>query len=156
MFKKKKKWFLTLWNILKNITPHRTSQNRKGPGKHRNIQTAWLDIYGYPAWNLQQILYWSISKRTIPGCLVAIWLNGTAAPKRPLLRKIQRKRRFEFAKFHLNWTANEWKYVLWSDETKENRLGPDGRRFIRRPMNQEFNPRYVSRRLQTVGSATYV
>ena len=33
----------------------------------------------------------------------------------------------KFAKYHENWTVEDWKRVLWSDETKINRIGSDGR-----------------------------
>ena len=28
---------------------------------------------------------------------------------------------------HANWTVEDWKHVLWTDETKINRIGSDGR-----------------------------
>lgn len=28
-----------------------------------------------------------------------------------------------------DWTADDWKSVIWSDETKIKRLGSDGRRY---------------------------
>lgn len=94
--------------------------------------------------DIQEKLNIKISKRTISRRLVEGGLHGRAARKKPLLRRIQRKRRVDFAKSHWSWTTNQWKYLLWSDETKINRLGPDGRRYVRRPINQEFNPRYIS------------
>ena len=36
------------------------------------------------------------------------------------------------------------KYVLGSVKSKVNLLGPDGRTFFRRPINQELHPHYVS------------
>ena len=35
-----------------------------------------------------------------------------------------------------------WKRILSNDETKINRIGPDGKTFVHREKNQEFNPRY--------------
>ena len=35
-------------------------------------------------------------------------------------------------------------YVLQSDDMKINRIIGDGRIFLRRPINQEFNPHYIS------------
>ncbi|QRV78688.1 Transposase [Ceratobasidium sp. AG-Ba] len=34
--------------------------------------------------------------------------------------------RFNFANIHKDWTVEDWTRVLWSDETKVNRLGSDG------------------------------
>ena len=36
----------------------------------------------------------------------------------------------KFAKYHENWTVEDWKRVLWSDETKINRIGSDRRVYI--------------------------
>ncbi|SNX87912.1 uncharacterized protein MEPE_06623 [Melanopsichium pennsylvanicum] len=32
----------------------------------------------------------------------------------------------KFALKHKNWTVEDWKWVIWSDETKINFTGPDG------------------------------
>ena len=40
---------------------------------------------------------------------------------------MHRRVRLEFAERHLEWTMDDWKRVWWSDETKINRLGSDGR-----------------------------
>ncbi len=37
------------------------------------------------------------------------------------------KSRLEFAKKHQEWTADDWKRVIFSDETKINRFNSDGR-----------------------------
>ncbi|KAG1135083.1 hypothetical protein G6F38_013065 [Rhizopus arrhizus] len=36
------------------------------------------------------------------------------------------KERYEFARAHLSWTIDDWKKVIFSDETKVNRIGSDG------------------------------
>ena len=50
--------------------------------------------------------------------------------KRPLLNKHHRRERLNFALAHLNWTVDDWKIVVWSDETNINRLGSDGRKWV--------------------------
>jgi hypothetical protein len=47
--------------------------------------------------------------------------------KRPLFTKRHRRERLDFALSHKNWTIDDWKRVFWSDETKINCLGSDGR-----------------------------
>ena len=45
-------------------------------------------------------------------------------------KKISKKHvqaRLKFAKEHLEWTAEDWKRVLFSDESKINRFNSDGR-----------------------------
>ena len=36
----------------------------------------------------------------------------------------------EFAERHLEWTIEDWKKVIWSDETKISCLGSDGRKYV--------------------------
>ena len=47
--------------------------------------------------------------------------------KCPLLKQQHRMAYLKFAKYHENWTVEDWKRVLWLDETKINRIGSDGR-----------------------------
>lgn len=47
--------------------------------------------------------------------------------KRPLLSHAHRKARLAFALHHQHWTVDNWSRVIFSDETKINRLGSDGR-----------------------------
>jgi hypothetical protein len=50
--------------------------------------------------------------------------------KKPLLSVKHRKTRLAFAQKYGKWTVEDWKRVIWSDETKINRFGSDGREWI--------------------------
>jgi transposase len=39
-------------------------------------------------------------------------------------------KKIEFAQYHENWTVEDWKRVLWTDETKVNRIGSDGKVYV--------------------------
>ena len=43
--------------------------------------------------------------------------------KRALLSKRHKKNHMDFALAHKDWTLDDWKRVIWSDETKINCLG---------------------------------
>ena len=47
-----------------------------------------------------------------------------------MLSKHHRKARLDFAISHQHWTVEDWKKVVWSDETKINCLGSDGRKWV--------------------------
>src|SRR5882724_11812871 len=47
--------------------------------------------------------------------------------KSTLLKKGHQLAHLRFAQYHENWTVEDWKRVLWSYETKINRIGSDGR-----------------------------
>lgn len=88
-----------------------------------------------------------ISSRTIRRRLQDNNLHGRAARKVPLLSSKNIKQRLKFAKDHLDWNGElgikKWRNILWSDETKINLMGSDGRRYVRRPPNQELIPKYT-------------
>jgi len=46
--------------------------------------------------------------------------------KKPKLTPAHIRARLEWARKHRDWTEDDWRRVIWSDETKINRLGSDG------------------------------
>lgn len=53
------------------------------------------------------------------------------------------KRRFNFVKLHKDKPLGFWKKILWSDESKFNLFGSDGKVYVRRPQNKELDPKYT-------------
>ncbi|KAJ1299506.1 hypothetical protein OPQ81_006104 [Rhizoctonia solani] len=51
---------------------------------------------------------------------------STKTVKKPKLTPAHIKACIHFAQAHKDWTIEDWKQVLWSDETKIKRLGSDG------------------------------
>ena len=78
---------------------------------------------------------------TIRRILHSKGLNGRVKVKKPLLNGWNKKRRLVFAKRYKNWTVNDWKKVLFSDETKIRRCGSDGRVYIWREINEKVSER---------------
>jgi hypothetical protein len=52
-------------------------------------------------------------------------LHGHKKTKKPLLQIRHRKARLTFAEKYVDWTVEDWRRVLWSDETKMCLFGPD-------------------------------
>jgi hypothetical protein len=50
--------------------------------------------------------------------------------QKPLLTGHHRRDQYDFAIVHRDWTVEDWKHVVWSDETKINHLGSDGRKWV--------------------------
>lgn len=69
--------------------------------------------------------------------------------KVPLLSKKNIKDRLSFA--HNNKNRPCWKNVLWSDETKINLFGSDGKQFVRRPVNMPLHPKYTKKTIKFGG-----
>jgi len=55
--------------------------------------------------------------RSIRNRLIEGGLSGRIAAKKPLLSEKNRAARLEFAMMHRDWTVEDWKKVLWSDES---------------------------------------
>ena len=58
----------------------------------------------------------SCSYATVKRCLRQNNLFGRRPVKKPFVSAKNRSARLKFAKEHLNWTANQWSKILWSDE----------------------------------------
>ncbi|CAK9814356.1 Transposable element Tc1 transposase [Anthophora quadrimaculata] len=85
----------------------------------------------------------TISVSTIKRRLKEGGLRGCVAVKKPLLRKQNKKKRLQWAKCHKNWTLEDWKKVLWSDESKFEVFGSKRRVFVRRKVAEILNDNCV-------------
>jgi len=74
-----------------------------------------------------------VSRSTVTRRLHDVRLFGRIGIRKPLISKKNRKARLQFAKIHKNWTVKDWKKVAFSDESKFNLFGSDGRQHVRRP-----------------------
>lgn len=79
-----------------------------------------------------------ISRQTVSRRLIEKGMIGRVAVKKPLLRSANKKKRLEFAKSHVDWTIDQWKSVLWTDESKFELFGSHRRQFVRRKVNERF------------------
>uniref|UniRef100_A0AC34QLD3 Transposase n=1 Tax=Panagrolaimus sp. JU765 TaxID=591449 RepID=A0AC34QLD3_9BILA len=84
----------------------------------------------------------NISVSTTKRRLKACGLNGRRPAKKPYVSMKNRKARLDFAREHLNWGIHDWQKVIWSDESKFLLFGSDGISYVRRPVNERFNPKY--------------
>ena len=56
-------------------------------------------------------------------------MKSVVKTNRSFLSKRHSKERMDFAIAHKDWTVEDWKRVIWSDETKINKFGSDGRKW---------------------------
>ena len=69
----------------------------------------------------------TISTQTIRNYLGAAGLKAITKKKQPYLKPSHHRARMDFAEKYLYWTVEDWKRVIWSDETKINHMGSDGK-----------------------------
>lgn len=75
-----------------------------------------------------------VSTKTVRNYLRKEGLRARVARRKPLISKVNRKKRLDFARKHCNQPLDYWNKVLWTDETKINLFGSDcGRNVWRRP-----------------------
>lgn len=67
--------------------------------------------------------------QTLRNMLKRRGLKSAPKIKKPFLSSRHKKLRLEFAKKHQNWTIYDWRRVVFSDESKVNRIGSDGRKW---------------------------
>jgi len=49
----------------------------------------------------------------------------------------------DYAEAHQHWTVDDWKRVVWTNETKVNRLGSDGKQWVWKREGEGLNNRLV-------------
>lgn len=84
-----------------------------------------------------------VSAKTVQRRLHEAGLHGRAPLKKPLLTKKHIKARYQFGLKHQSWTVEDWKRVLFSDETKLNRRGSDGKVWTWRRPGELLKPKHV-------------
>ncbi|GFW90045.1 transposable element Tc1 transposase [Trichonephila clavipes] len=89
----------------------------------------------------------SVSAETIRRVLIKAGYNGRVARKKPLIGKRNRVKRLKFAKEHILKRTKSfqrfWNEVIFSDESKFNIFGSDGRRMVWRKPNTSHHPKHT-------------
>ncbi|KAG1181460.1 hypothetical protein G6F35_015898 [Rhizopus arrhizus] len=67
-----------------------------------------------------------VSADTVCRALHKAGLGAIEKPKKPLLSAKNIRKRLSWCMAHKDWTVDDWKRVIWSNETKINRFNSDG------------------------------
>lgn len=97
-----------------------------------------------------------ISVDTVRRVLKSAGLQARTKQKKPLLRRKNITARLEFARAHEHWTVDDWKRVIFSDETKINRFGSDGRCWCWAPATEGLTNRTVQKTVKHGGGSLMV
>lgn len=82
----------------------------------------------------------NVSASTIKRRLRNTGLFGRVAVSKPLLRRGNKLKRLRWAQEHKNWTVDDFKKVLWTDESKFEIFGSKRRTFVRRKTSEQMLP----------------
>lgn len=92
---------------------------------------------------LRNNLQITVSDETVRNVLRENNYHGRTPRRKPLISETNRKKRLLFAKMHINKDAQYWKRVVFTDESKYNIFGSDGRGKVWRKPNDELNMKNV-------------
>ena len=84
-----------------------------------------------------------VSPNTIRRVLRGSGLGAIEKPKKPLLTQKNVRKRLNWCIAHKDWTVDDWKRVVWSDETKINRFNSDGRVWAWIRDGERLKPKHV-------------
>lgn len=70
-----------------------------------------------------------VSPQTVRRTLRRMGFKAVVKKRKPALKTAHRRARLAFTKRYQEFTLDDWKRIVWSDETKINRFGSDGRRW---------------------------
>jgi hypothetical protein len=77
-------------------------------------------------------------------------------PKRPKLTAAQKRARLKFAQKFEDWTVEDWKKVIWSDECKINIYGSDGQQYVWKKRTEDFKERDIHKTVKFGGGKIMV
>src|SRR3954454_11823083 len=92
---------------------------------------------------LKEMTNQSLTSQTTRNYIKKAGMKSAVKATKPLLTKRHRKEALDFALAHQDWTVEDWKTVVWSDETKINRLGSDGRIWVWKKVGEGLSDRLV-------------
>ena len=82
----------------------------------------------------------NISKSTLKRYLHKLGIYGRIGAKKPFVNAANRMKRLAWAKKRINW-MNEWEKIIWSDESRFEVFGGDGKRYVWRSIHERYDPR---------------
>ena len=109
----------------------------------RLIETGQADTATEVYHAIKDTFLGTVSVQTIRRALKRQGMLAVTKKKRPYLSPRHKAKRYAFALSKKYWTVEDWKRVVWSDETKINRVGSDGRKWVWKKQGEGLSDRLV-------------
>ena len=84
-----------------------------------------------------------VSAQSVRNALKEAGLKSAVKSKHPKLSQKNIQARLDFARKYSSWTKEDWRRVVFSDETKINRLGSGGRHWVWKRSSSVLKPQQV-------------
>ena len=94
-----------------------------------------------------------VSRQTTSRRLQEIGLFARSPVKKPLISKKNKAARLAFANKHVIWNDDNWSRVFFSDESKFNIFGSDGKNYVRRRVNERLLPKCIKKTVKFGGGS---
>lgn len=111
---------------------------------------------GIDATHIQKTAFPHLSAETVRRHLTNLGLPGRIRRKKPLLTEEHVQMCYEWARAHLDWTVDDWRQVIFSDEAPFKMFQSGGRQWCRRRPGEELEPRNVQVRVKHGGKGVMV
>jgi transposase len=97
-----------------------------------------------------------VNRKTVSRALKLCGYACRIKKKKPRLTDKHKKARLAFAKKYESWTSDDWKNVVWSDESKFNLLNSDGKQYHWTNRPEELNEDGITPTLKFGGGGVMV
>ena len=131
------------FDTFKGRKPRREYQRSTTEKEDRYIQRALKQNSDLPLKDITNIIDPDISNATLRRRRSEVGLGSFIAAEKPGLRPENMKARLAWAQRYKDWTVEDWKRVIWSDESSIWVGVNPRRRWVIRPSGERLNPKYV-------------
>jgi transposase len=102
--------------------------------------------------------HWNINVSTnrIRQVLKGEGLSTKKKTRRPKLSMKQIQQRMDFVHMYEHWTTADWRRVLWTDETKVNRIGSDGKVWAWKNPRQKYQKALIDETVKHGGGSVFL
>jgi hypothetical protein len=84
-----------------------------------------------------------VSRPTVIACVQSLGFGSYYAAHKPRLSDKHKKRRLLWAQQHVNWTEEQSRCVVWSDESRYTVDGSDGRTRVLRKVGERYEEQHT-------------
>lgn len=85
----------------------------------------------------------NVSRNTVISYCKSLGFGSYSAAHKPALTPKHRDRRLRWAKERVNWTVDQWRGVVWSDESRFTIEGSDGDKRVIRKIGERYDAKNV-------------
>src|ERR1700738_3051 len=97
-----------------------------------------------PMQDLTNSLSTSVCVKTVRNELQSLGFHSRIVDKKPYLSQKHREKRLDFARRHQNWTVEQWRKIIWCDESTFE-IGRNSRRVrVIRKAGEKYQPEHLA------------